>query len=100
MMREHALSDFPYIARLFIGPMVYNSMASALKGQGTGRHTDEEINFQRHEIWDAISCRLEEARFSSPRGKSAPFWLLGGEEPTEVDAVLFGFIVSILACWA
>jgi len=29
-----------------------------------------------------------------------PFWALGGDEPTEVDATLFGFIASSLICEA
>lgn len=27
-----------------------------------------------------------------------PFWVLGGDDPTEADATVFGFVSSVLVC--
>lgn len=85
--------------RVLVGQIVYRSHKAMLYGQGTLRLTDEEIRASKREIWDTINGVLVGVR-SSPRAADSktrrPFWFLGGDEPTEVDTTLFGFIVSVL----
>ena len=93
-MRDHILATLPWPMRVLVGNLIYRGVVRTLDGQGTGRYTAEEIGAFRGEVWESINVLLEssEARIASDR----PFWILGGEEPTEVDATLFGFITSVL----
>jgi hypothetical protein len=95
-MRDHILSALPWPMRVFVGSMIYRGSVNTLNGQGTGRYTAEEIASFRREIWESVNGLLvsSEARTSG----SGAFWVLGGEQPTESDATLFGFIVSVLVC--
>jgi hypothetical protein len=72
-----------------------------LNGQGTSRYTRDEIMTFRREVWEAINELLMASRTTVKGGPNGnPFWVLGGEGPTESDATLFGFIVSVLVCTA
>ena len=72
-----------------------------LNGQGTSRYTPNEIRAFRQEIWEAINELLMASRTAAKGGPNDdPFWVLAGESPTESDATLFGFIVSVLVCTA
>lgn len=86
--------------RVLIGQIVYRSHKAMLYGQGTLRLSDEEIRASKREIWDSINGVLVAVRSSRAAGssdsKTRPFWFLGGDDPTEVDTTLFGFIVSVL----
>lgn len=102
-MRDHALSSIPWPVRVLIGQIVYRTHKAMLYGQGTLRLSDEEIRASKREIWDSINSVLVAVRSSKVAGsagdtdsKARPFWFLGGDEPTEVDTTLFGFIVSVL----
>ncbi|KAI1866778.1 uncharacterized protein JN550_007325 [Neoarthrinium moseri] len=100
-MRDHVFHALPYPVRLLVGMMVYRSTVATLHGQGTGRFTPEEITAFRQEIWVAVNDLLIASRSKSERAKpNEPFWVLGGDSPTEADATLFGFIVSVLLCRA
>ena len=73
-------------------------MSKTLYGQGTGRLTSAEVDQFRHEIWHSFDDILQEVRESPEvRGRDSmqPFWLLGGELPTEADITLYSFIASI-----
>ncbi|KAK7753159.1 hypothetical protein SLS62_004892 [Diatrype stigma] len=67
---------------------------------GAGRFTPEEIARFRHEIWESFSDLLRASKAKLEDRKENPFWVLGGDDPTEADCVLFGFIVSVLICTA
>jgi hypothetical protein len=97
-MRDHILSALPHLIRVLVGLVIYRSSSKTLHGQGTSRYTPDEIRAFRREIWESINGILvsSEARTSS----DGLFWVLGGEQPTEADATLFGFIVSVLVCTA
>ena len=97
-MRDHILLALPYPIRVLVGLLIYRSSTKTLHGQGTSRYTPDEIRAFRREIWESINGLLvsSEARTSS----DGPFWVLGGEQPTEADATLLGFIVSVLVCTA
>ncbi|KAF3062072.1 putative glutathione s- protein [Daldinia childiae] len=99
-MRDHVLWPIPYPIRVVVGLLAYRANAAMLNGQGTGRFTNEEIEQSMYEIWEAINVQLITSRSSSKGSDEEPFWILGGEEPTEADACLFGFIVSAWICTA
>ncbi|KAL2845736.1 hypothetical protein BJY01DRAFT_178604 [Aspergillus pseudoustus] len=97
-MRDHALSAIPYPIRVLVGLLIYRSTAQTLNGQGTGRYTDDEIQGFRVETWEALNDLLAASK-TKAHGEG-PFWILGGDEPTEADAALFGFVVSGLVSTA
>lgn len=103
-MRDHALLAIPWPIRAVLGQLAYRSHKAMLYGQGTLRLSDEEIRASKWEIWDSINGVLASVRSRGGSGgdvtamsrTAAPFWFLGGDAPTEVDTVIFGFIVSVL----
>ncbi|KAI1386148.1 uncharacterized protein F4822DRAFT_431021 [Hypoxylon trugodes] len=99
-MRDYALWSIPYPIRVLVGLMIYRNTTAMLHGQGTGRFTDEEIAESRREIWELFSALLTVSRSNSKGGDTDPFWVLGGDQPTEVDTCLFGFISSVALCTA
>ncbi|KAI0387466.1 putative glutathione S-transferase [Hypomontagnella monticulosa] len=100
-MRDHVLWSIPYPLRVLIGLIVYRKNVTTFNGQGTGRFTAEEIAAFRREIWETLNGQLSTSRSSNQkRGDDEPFWLLGGEHPTEADTSLYGFIVSAMICTA
>lgn len=104
-MRDHVLSAVPWPARILVGQIKYRGFYKSLYGQGTMRYSRKEARATKEEIWSNINGVLSTVRskslLSSPAADPrAPFWFLGGEAPTEVDATLFGFIISVLMCSA
>ncbi|KAK8131780.1 glutathione S-transferase [Apiospora sp. TS-2023a] len=118
-MRDHIFAAMPYPLRVVIGLLAHRGMVATLHGQGTGRYTADEIASFRLEIWKSINALLtasrDKARARALAGGSKPgmvwegeaggkekepFWVLGGEGPTEADATVFGFVVSVLICTA
>jgi len=98
-MRDHILEDLSFPLRLIIGQLVYRSHMSTLHGQGTGRFSPAEIAAFRLQIWKSFNDLLLSSKRKS-KSNTEPFWVLGGDGPTEVDMVLFGFIVSVMYCTA
>ncbi|KAF2676409.1 hypothetical protein K458DRAFT_322126 [Lentithecium fluviatile CBS 122367] len=95
-MRDHVLWSMPYPMRVIIGILAYRGNVRKLHDQGTGRFTDAEIRALIREVWEGISGMLED---SMRKAKDRDcFWILGGNEPTEADATVFGFIASVLVC--
>jgi hypothetical protein len=103
-MRDHVLWPVPWPVRVFVGSMIYKSTVATLHGQGTGRFSADEIAAFRREIWESFADLLLESRTKfRTQGKDEgekPFWVLGGSEPTDADAALFGFVSSALLCTA
>lgn len=99
-MRDYILSSLPHPIRVIIGLLIYRKTTQTLHGQGTGRYSPEEIGTFRAEIWEHINGMLVVSQRGSSEGTPEPFWVLGGEQPTEADAVVFGFVVSVLVCTA
>ncbi|OQU97668.1 Glutathione S-transferase, domain-containing protein [Cladophialophora immunda] len=95
IQREKALWSMPYPVRLLVGLLIYRGVTKTLHGQGVGRLTGEEVRSLKSEIWQSIDSVLN-SRLRQAPGSDAPVWVLGGEQPTEADATLFGFIVSVL----
>ncbi|KXJ94932.1 hypothetical protein Micbo1qcDRAFT_200396 [Microdochium bolleyi] len=100
-MRDYTLWSVPYPVRVVVGLLIHRNVTAMLYGQGTGRFSAEEIARFRLGIWTSINDVLVEsrskrmARADGDRDRE-PFWVLGGEEPTEADCALFGFVVSVL----
>lgn len=71
-----------------IGPLIFNlirkDMVKIWKGQGTGMHKREDIIEFANRDLTAISDLLGDKPF------------FHGEEPTSIDAVLFGFLIQAL----
>ncbi|PSK55204.1 hypothetical protein B9Z65_2593 [Elsinoe australis] len=100
-MRSHVLAPLPYPMQVIIGMLAYRGNVRTIYGQGTGRLSGEEIAASRAEIWESLNGMLVESRQKRLSNASdKPFWILGGERPTEADAVLFGYISSVLVCKA
>lgn len=100
-MRSHVLASLPYPAQVVVGLVIYRRAIYTLHGQGTGRFSAAEIAGFKHEVWEAIDVLVRDAQSSrSSKDPDEPFWILGGEEPTEADTVAFGFVVSVLICKA
>ncbi|KAI1817276.1 hypothetical protein GGS20DRAFT_58843 [Poronia punctata] len=108
-MRDHVLSPIPYPIRIVIGLLAYRRTITTLHGQGTGRLAPDEIVMFRGEIWQSFSDLLLDSRSKQKRkgegegeGEDGeePFWVLGGDDPTDADASLFGFVCSALICTA
>ncbi|KAF4470571.1 glutathione S-transferase [Fusarium albosuccineum] len=97
-MRSNALASIPWPLQVVVGWIAYQGISKTLYGQGTGRFTDDEVAMLREEVWESVDALVSEARASA--SLEGPFWLLGGDGPTEVDATLFGFIASALTCEA
>lgn len=102
-MRPVVLAALPYPVQLVVGLLAYRGNKQTLYGQGTGRLTPEEITTFRQEIWTSINDLLVAAVDANPEVKfqrDTVFWLFGGNEPSEADSTLFGFIASALVCAA
>lgn len=98
-MRDHNLSAIPYPLRVVVGYMIYRNAVSTLYGQGFGRLSADEIHLFRQEIWQAISDMLQDSKAKTGTGQSC-FWIMGGQNPTEADFTVFGFVVSTLMATA
>jgi hypothetical protein len=97
-MRDHVLGSIPYPLRIVIGMLAYRGNVKKLHDQGAGRFSDAEIRGFIREIWEGVNGMLVESRRKVKDGEC--FWMLGGAEPTEADATLFGFVTSTLVCKA
>jgi hypothetical protein len=97
-MRDYAMAGVPFPLRTFFGYMAYRGNVRKLQDQGTGRFSDDEVRDFRRDIWEAVNGLLEDSRRKAGEDKSSGncFWVLGGSEPTEADATMFGFAVSAL----
>lgn len=101
------LAAVPWFVRPLVGMLVYSKVSRTLDGQGTGLLSEEEVAMFKEEAWEALNALLSEAKATSLRNRQdrrderedeQPFWVLGGETPTEGDATLYGFVVGALIC--
>lgn len=102
-MRPGVLGAVPWPAQVAVGLLAYRSQMAAMQGQGSACFTSEEQNSFKAEIWQGIDALLVESAKKGSKSKdkakkSAPYWVLGGSEPTEADSTLYGFIVAGLVC--
>jgi hypothetical protein len=98
-MRDNIFSFMPFLMRFVVGLLVYRSHKRTLRGHGVLRYTDDEFHALRLEVWEGLNAMLAESRGRAlEAGRDGPFWVLGGEAPTEADATVFGFITASLDC--
>ncbi|KAL3471979.1 hypothetical protein BJX99DRAFT_236315 [Aspergillus californicus] len=106
-MRDHVLSSVPYPVRVIVGLLIHRGTVQTLHGQGTGRYTADEITLFRREVYEALNNLLVASRAKdnvnadtkgSTNGSKSPFWVLGGDEPSEADTTVYGFIISAFIC--
>jgi hypothetical protein len=83
---------------VLIGNKIYSTHTTTLHGQGVGRYSDSEAKLLREEIWSQLNGLLLDSlnQTQAQAQKDKPFWVLGGENPTECDTTVFGFISSAL----
>jgi hypothetical protein len=100
-MRGHVLEALPYPAQILVGLIIHQKLMMTLHGQGTGRFSPEEIATFRLEIWGNVDVLLKSSEANCQvKDRYTPFWLLGGDAPSEADMVLYGFIISVLIATA
>jgi hypothetical protein len=89
----------PFFVRFFVGLFAYRSVKAKLLGQGVLHFTDNEAKSITLEVWESVNAMLVDSRNKAYEAKrTGPFWILGGANPTEADATVYGFIVAALDC--
>ena len=83
--RPHFDAMFPPVVRSVVVPMIRRDVMKALRAQGLGRHTPEEILELGKADLSAVATLLGDK----------PFLL--GDTPSSFDATLYAFIKSLLA---
>jgi len=70
-----------------------------LWGQGTGRHKPGEVVQMIEEMVDSLNVLAEASleKCKAGDGSKEPFWILGGEGPSEADFSLFGNLATLMA---
>ncbi|KAF7163561.1 hypothetical protein CNMCM5623_008410 [Aspergillus felis] len=96
-MRSKILAALPWPVQVVVGSMIYRKVTRNLQGQGIMAFTEDEIVAFRQEIWESLNAVVAEAQ-AKQSDRDGPFWVWGGEGPTEADAVLFAFIATVLVC--
>jgi hypothetical protein len=96
-MRDTVLAHVPFPIRVILALFIFRSVKSTLQGQGVLRFTDDEAAVMRLEVWESINAMLIESRNKAQAaGRDGPFWVLGGDTPTEADPTVFGFVATAL----
>jgi glutathione S-transferase len=83
--RAAFLNILPPVIGNLIVPLLRRDILKSLYSQGTGRHTEAELDALAGADVDALAALLGDR----------PFFL--GDEPTSVDAAVHAFVVSVLA---
>ncbi|GFF80415.1 acyl-protein thioesterase 1 [Aspergillus udagawae] len=96
-MRSKILAALPRPVQVVVGNIIYRKVTRNLQGQGIMAFTEDEICAFRQEIWESLNALVAEAQ-AKQSDRDGPFWIWGGEGPTEVDAVLFAFTATVLVC--
>ena len=82
--REVFFGKMPALVRAFLPGMLQKNIKKTLHGQGTGRHTHDEIMALGKADLDAFSQILGDSAY------------LLGNEPTSIDAVGYGFMAQLM----
>lgn len=96
------MASIPYPIQVLVGLLAYRKATTSLNAQGTGLLTREQFTAHQAECWAALDAQVAAARQQSNAASrpDEPFWLLGGDQPTEADASLMAFVVTTLFCTA
>ncbi|KAK4442473.1 failed axon connections-like protein [Podospora aff. communis PSN243] len=95
-MRDKLFGHLPNGAQHVMGLLTFQFVKMMLYFQGTGRHNAEEVRHFTEEAVAAIAGFAESAYERVGKNGSGPFWILGGEKPTEADFTVFGALSGYL----
>lgn len=79
-------ASMPFYLRAIIPRLLRKRVINALKIQGMGRLTEHEVLHQGYKTLDALAALMGDMKF------------FHGEQPTSIDAAIFGFLANIV--WA
>ncbi len=82
--KEVFLASVPALLRGLVGGMLQRKVRSDLRGHGMGRHSREEIYERAGHDVDHLATLLGDKQY------------FFGDEPTSLDATLYGFLACIL----
>ncbi len=85
MRDEGVLVHMPWGVRHVVFALLTRYMSLMLFFQGTGRNTNEENKKLRREAVAIMADSLADPYEKADKGTKKPFWVLGGEKPTEAD---------------
>lgn len=99
-MRDRGpFANLPGGIRHVVVAFVFRYARFMLYMQGTGRYAADEVARLRDEAIGALADFAEAARGrrgEDEDGVRRPFWILGGEKPSEADFTLFGYLSGML----
>lgn len=100
MRNNGPFSHVPGFIRGIAGFSVYNYCRLMLYFQGTGRHSVEEAKKLKQTAIETLgnySAAAHEKRLETKATSDnyEPFWILGGDQPTEADFTVFGFLATV-----
>ncbi len=84
IIKETFFSDLPRMLRPIIPALLKKKMHQALKHQGLGRHSADEIYHLAIQSLEAVAAILEDQRY------------FFNQKPSSIDAIAYGFLSSIL----
>ncbi|KAM7207128.1 putative glutathione s [Rhypophila sp. PSN 637] len=94
-MRDRGpFAPLPWGVRHLVTALAYRYTRVMLYMQGTGRYTAEEVTSLRGEMIGMLGDFAEASRARSAHEEDGPFWILGGEKPSEADFTVFGYLAG------
>ncbi|KAF9870240.1 glutathione s-transferase [Colletotrichum karsti] len=99
MWHDGPFSHFVWGAKHISTQLARGYVNSQLYMQGTGRYTDEEVKGFASDVVMSLNgfCETSLSKLSlDSRESREPFWILGGQRPSEADFVAFGNLATVL----
>ncbi|KAK4208817.1 hypothetical protein QBC37DRAFT_295807, partial [Rhypophila decipiens] len=96
-MRDRGpFAPLPWGIRHLVTALTYRYARLMLYMQGTGRYTAEEVTSLRGEMIGVLgdSAEASRARSAAHDDEDGPFWILGGEKPSEADFTVIGYLAG------
>lgn len=84
VLRDTLFGKLPFPVRKVLPGVIQAKIKRDIQGQGTGKHSQEQIYAFAAEDVATLSVLLGDKT-----------WFLGGDEPTEVDAAAFGLLAQL-----
>ena len=96
MRDQGPFSYLPWGIRHVAGFFIKRYCWAMLYFQGTGRHKPDEVWRLLQESVGALEDYAQAARAKADGASTGPFWIIGGQKPTEADFTLFGYVANLL----